>query len=46
VWGFPTTQAQVHAAKPGWVLSLQPLFVLALVHLHYENDVPFLYFQF
>ncbi len=45
-WGFPTTQERVHRASPGWVLTLQPLFLLALVQLHFENDVPFLYFQF
>ncbi len=45
-WGFPTTQERVHRASAGWVLALQPIFLLALVQLHYENDVPFLYFQF
>ncbi len=45
-WGFPTTQERVHRASAPWVLALQPIFLLALVQLHYENDVPFLYFQF
>jgi alginate O-acetyltransferase complex protein AlgI len=46
VWLAPTTQQIVHEAKPRYVLPLQVLFVLALVHLHYEDHVPFLYFQF
>jgi len=45
-WGFPTTQAQLQRARVAWVLSLQALFALALAHLHYEQNVPFLYFQF
>jgi alginate O-acetyltransferase complex protein AlgI len=46
VWGLPTTQALVHRPRPAWILALQVLFLLALVHLHYEDHVPFLYFQF
>jgi len=46
VWSFPTTQERVFHSKLSWVLALQPIFLLALVQLHYENDVPFLYFQF
>jgi alginate O-acetyltransferase complex protein AlgI len=42
----PTTQRLVARAHPLWVLSLQPLFLLATLHLHYQHDVPFLYFQF
>jgi len=46
VWLAPTTQRLVARANPAWVLLLQLLFVLATLHLHYQNDVPFLYFQF
>jgi alginate O-acetyltransferase complex protein AlgI len=46
VWGMPTTQALVHRARARWTLPLQAAFLLALIHLHYEDHVPFLYFQF
>ena len=46
VWGLPTTQALVQRPRAPWILALQLLFLLALVHLHYEDHVPFLYFQF
>ncbi|MEM8712802.1 MAG: MBOAT family protein [Planctomycetota bacterium] len=46
VWLFPTTQRLIHRASPAWVLTLQLLFVLGLVHLHFVSHVPFLYFQF
>ena len=46
VWLAPTTQSLVARARPAWSLALQPLFLLSLVHLHYEQNVPFLYFQF
>ena len=46
VWFAPTTQELVKKASPWWALALQPLFLLALLHLHYEDHVPFLYFQF
>ncbi|MFT7676182.1 MAG: alginate O-acetyltransferase complex protein AlgI [Planctomycetota bacterium] len=46
VWGFPTTQSLVARPPNWWVLALQLLFPLALAHMHYEQNVPFLYFQF
>ncbi len=46
VWLFPTTQQLVARARPAWVLSLQVAFLLAVLQLHYEDHVPFLYFQF
>ncbi len=46
VWLCPTTQSLIQRARTLWVLVLQVLFLLALVHLHYEHNVPFLYFQF
>jgi alginate O-acetyltransferase complex protein AlgI len=46
VWLAPTTQVLLQRCRTAWVAPLQVLFVLALVHLHYEHHVPFLYFQF
>jgi len=46
VWTLPTTQAQVARARAGFALALQPVFLLSLVHLHYQDHVPFLYYQF
>ena len=46
VWGFPTTQRLIKNPRTMWVLGLQLLFLLALLHLHYQDHVPFLYFQF
>ncbi len=46
VWLAPTTQRLVTRGHPAWVLVLQLLFVLATLHLNYQSDVPFLYFQF
>ena len=46
VWAMPTTQRLVYRASPFFSLSIQPLFLLALIHLHYQDHVPFLYYQF
>ena len=46
VWGFPTTQRLVTKQPRAWVIALQFLFFVALLHLHHEEHVPFLYFQF
>ena len=46
VWFAPTTQKLVPRPRLAWVLVLQLLFLLALLHLHYQDHVPFLYFQF
>jgi alginate O-acetyltransferase complex protein AlgI len=46
VWGTPSSQRLASRAAPAFVLLLQGLFALALLHLHYQDDVPFLYFQF
>ncbi len=46
VWFTPTSQTLVRRAHPVYVLTLQFLFILALMHLHFESHVPFLYYQF
>jgi alginate O-acetyltransferase complex protein AlgI len=46
VWLLPTTQRLAHDARWTWVAPLQLLFLLALVQLHNQEHVPFLYFQF
>ena len=46
VWLAPTTQALVARASPWWAIPLQALFVLAILHLNFQSDFPFLYFQF
>lgn len=46
VWFAPTTQDLVKRLPIFWVLALQFFFLWALVHLHFEDHVPFLYFQF
>jgi alginate O-acetyltransferase complex protein AlgI len=45
-WLAPTTQALIKETPSWWTLSLQPMFLLALVQLHHASHVPFLYFQF
>ena len=46
LWFAPTTQRILRDPHPAFALALQLPFLLALVHLHYEDHVPFLYFQF
>jgi hypothetical protein len=46
LWLTPTTQVLAHRARNVWVLPLQLIFLLAIVHLHKQDHVPFLYFQF
>ena len=46
IWFLPTTQQLVQRARLAWVIPLQLAFWAALVHLHHEDQVPFLYFQF
>lgn len=46
IWFAPTSQRLIRRGNPIYVLVLQFLFVLALMHLHFENHVPFLYYQF
>ncbi len=45
-WLAPTTQKLIRSTPAWWTLSLQPVFLLALVQLHHASHVPFLYFQF
>jgi alginate O-acetyltransferase complex protein AlgI len=46
VWGFPVSQSLYARWRPAVAIAMQPCFLLALVHLHYQLDVPFLYYQF
>ncbi len=46
VWTQPTTQTIVARLKAHRAWIVQPLFLLAIVHLHFTDHVPFLYFQF
>ncbi len=46
VWAAPTTQQLVARAHPTLAISMQPVFILTLLHLHHEHHVPFLYYQF
>ncbi len=46
IWALPTTQRLVTKQPRSWVIALQFLFFVALLHLHHEEHVPFLYFQF
>ena len=45
-WALPTTQRLIYERRPAFAWVLQGLFVLALLHLHYQDHVPFLYYQF
>jgi alginate O-acetyltransferase complex protein AlgI len=45
-WFCPTVKSIVEKDRLGYVLLAQALFLHALVHLHWEDFVPFLYFQF
>ena len=45
-WAAPNSQRLIGRANPLFILVLQVLFLLALMHLHYQDDVPFLYFRF
>ena len=42
----PRTQDLIRKTPSWWSLGIQPLFLLALVQLHFASHVPFLYFQF
>jgi len=46
VWFAPTTQSLIQRLPRWWVVILQLFFLWTLAHLHYEDHVPFLYFQF
>ncbi len=46
VWLCPTTQRLVPRAPVWWQLGLQVLFIASLLHIQYQQHVPFLYFQF
>ncbi|MEM6946448.1 MAG: MBOAT family protein, partial [Pseudomonadota bacterium] len=46
IWAAPTTQRLAAAPPRWWPILVQLLFVLALIHLHRAETVPFLYFQF
>ncbi len=46
VWGCATTQSLVPRAPIWWQALLQVLFILSLLHIQYQQHVPFLYFQF
>lgn len=46
VWACPTTQQLVPRAPVWWQLALQVLFLAALLHIQFQQHVPFLYFQF
>lgn len=45
-WLVTTTQNVVKAMPPARVLMAQAVFILALLQLLYQENVPFLYFQF
>ena len=45
-WCLPRTQDLVRKLPTWWTVGLQPVFLLALAHLHLASHVPFLYFQF
>ena len=47
VWLLPTSQRLANAPRWWFVLLLQPLFVLAALHLRTQpENIPFLYFRF
>jgi hypothetical protein len=46
IWGFPTSQRLIFRSSPLFTAFVQPLFILAVLHLHYTSHVPFLYYQF
>ena len=43
---FPTSQANAARDRLPWVLFIQLLFLVAVLQLHTQDHVPFLYFQF
>jgi len=45
-WFTRTSQALLASPSRSFALAVQPMFLLALVQLHYQDFVPFLYFQF
>jgi alginate O-acetyltransferase complex protein AlgI len=46
VWFAPASHEVVPKARLTFALALQVLFLLALVHLHYQDHIPFIYYQF
>ncbi len=46
LWLTPTTQRLIKNPPVLWMLAMQPIFLLSLIQLHYQDHVPFLYFQF
>lgn len=46
VWTMPTTQQRLLRFESRFLWVLQVLFAVALLQLHYQGHVPFLYYQF
>ncbi len=46
IWTLPTSQRLAARASPVVALGMQPVFLVAILHLHYQSHVPFLYYQF
>lgn len=46
VWLAPASHEMVPRARLPVIVLLQVLFMWALVHLHYQDHVPFIYYQF
>jgi alginate O-acetyltransferase complex protein AlgI len=46
VWGAPTTQRLASRPRWGWAIALQALFLVTILQMHYQDHVPFLYYQF
>ena len=45
-FAFPTTQVWASRLDPRWMVTLQPLFLIALLQMQLADNIPFLYFQF
>jgi alginate O-acetyltransferase complex protein AlgI len=45
-WGLPPSHHLLARFRPWWTAALQPVWLLALLHLDFQHHVPFLYYQF
>ncbi|MAG56404.1 MAG: membrane-bound O-acyltransferase family protein [Planctomycetes bacterium] len=45
-FGLPASQALSARDRLWWVIVVQVLFLIAIMQLHYQSHVPFLYYQF
>ena len=45
-WGAPSTQVLIPRIRASHILLVQIVFIITILHMHFQDHVPFLYYQF